>query len=143
MIGGTEIHGTQILGLTTPALLALFEWILAATDPRCDQLLGHERKRELRIGRHALDDFRHGSRIEAGAHDALERVAVGAVSDGSFLWLGSGEAREPLGIRELRREIRGLAQSQIGDGGFASDLSSGWAFEIVSYGADAQCVPTR
>ena len=59
-------------------------------------------------------------RVVVRPHDALQRVAVRAVAYGGLLLLGARQAREPFGVRKLRREIGGLAKFQIGSDGFAS-----------------------
>ena len=102
------------------------------------------RKRELRIRGHPLDDRRHLVRVVARARDSLQRVAVRARADGGLLLLGARKAREPLRVGELRREIASRRQFQIGRRGLAGvDLHVQRPFEVVADGSNAKGIRAR
>ncbi len=139
VIALAQVDRAQILRLPLPSRLPLFERILAAADARRDKLLNLHRKRQLRIGRHALDDLRQPVGVVAGSRNPLQRVAVRAGADRGLLLLGPRKAGEPLGVGQLRREIVSRRQLQIDRRGLVGlDLHGLRPFQVVAHCSNTQ-----
>src|SRR5712664_3392213 len=107
-----EIHAAQVLGLTPPGLLLPFgldstyrtyRTYRSAANPRRRSFLNHQREGERRVSGHAADDAGELDGVVARSRHQFQRVAVRAAAHGGLLLITARKAREPLGIRELRR----------------------------------------
>src|SRR4051794_34550249 len=87
--GRAEIEGRQGFCLAPPSFLALLERLLATTNAPCDELLDHEWKGELRIGRHPFNNGRQFSGVIARSCDPFECMAVRTGPNRRLLLLGS------------------------------------------------------
>src|SRR5438067_8968819 len=93
---------------------------------------------------HALDDFFKLGCVVVRADDRLERVAMRAILNGSFLLRGSRETHEPFGVGELGGKIGSFAQLQIKRCRIVCRKIDGTrSLEIVSRGSDADGVMPR
>ena len=93
------------------------------------------------IARHALHHLHEAGRVVRGLGDALERVAADAAIEEFLLLVRAREAREPLGVGELRAEVRGLAELELHASAVAvavAELDARRRFELVATSADAE-----
>src|SRR5205823_11200212 len=91
------------------------------------------------IARHALHHLHEAGGVVRGLGDALEGVAADAAIEEFLLLVRAREAREPLGVAELRAEIRRLAQLELHRSAVAvAELGARRRFELVAASADAQ-----
>src|SRR2546422_6348171 len=85
---------------------------------------------------HHLPEF---GRIVPGLGDAFQGVAADAAVEKLFLVRRPREARQPLGVGELRAEVSRLAQPELERRARAAgQLGREWTFELVPGGANAK-----
>jgi len=134
----TQVYAGQEFGVGAVNLDALIAALL-------HQAFGFAQLRVLRnalvhIALHARqDDVHELVGAEFRAQRAFQRVAADAIEQLTLLPIGAGHAGEPFGVRHLRRQIFGFAQSEIGRRRLVCrDRDRAGMIEVVTNGPDAQ-----
>jgi len=91
-----------------------------------------------------LDDFQEPVGVMRRLHDALERVAAGAVEQESLLLVRAWHAHQTFGVGEMSGEVLHLPEVDL-DVGFltCSDGRAPGSVELIAGGARLQCVMSR
>src|ERR1035437_6012805 len=94
--------------------------------------------------KHSIDYLAEFICVMVRSSNSLKRVAMRANLNGHFLFIRSGEARHPFRVRELGRQIAGLAQFEICCGRFSRGYVYGRSpVQIKTVGPYAQIVVAR
>ncbi len=110
-----EVHAREELGELLPRALALFATDLHESlgTPRLDV----QRRALVDVGAHPLDDLQEAGGVVRAPRGPLERVAVDAAEEGELLRVGPRHAEEPVGVGQLRGEVLGPPELEVGGRG--------------------------